>query len=415
MQELDKYLVVNAGSSSLKFSLYEMPNQKELINGYIQKIGLEDSYCTLKIDGKKYEKRELVQDHVQSIKLMIKLLLENKIINSIDEIKGVGHRVLHGGEIYSKSTIIDDQVLKNIKELTKLGPLHHPGEIAGIEGTKKVLPSVPMVAVFDTAYHQTIPAENYVYPVPYEWYQKYGVRKYGFHGTSHNYITNTMKNILNNEKPNLIICHIGSGASITAVKDGKSFNTSMGLTPLDGLMMGTRCGVIDSSIINYMVKESNKSVQEITDELNNNSGLKGICGKSDLRDLEELANKNDKYALLALKLYVNSISNYIIQYCLQLEGNIDAIVFTAGGGENNFLIRELVVNKLSKLLNIKLDKEQNEKIASFKDIKEGIITTSDSKIPVYVIPTNEELMILNDTYNLINKMENKNILQKKLK
>ena len=233
----EKYLIINAGSSSLKFTLYEMPSAKEVVNGYVQKIGEGDSFYELKYDDKKDIKEKDIKNHSQAVQTMLDELLENKFINNVNEIKGVGHRVLHGGEFYSKSTLIDEEVLNNIKALTKLGPLHHPGEIAGIEGMMEVLKDVPQVAVFDTAFHQTMPKENYLYAVPYSWYKENGVRKYGFHGTSHNYITNEMKKHFKKDDINLIVCHIGSGASIACIKDGVCFDTTMGLTPLDGLIM----------------------------------------------------------------------------------------------------------------------------------------------------------------------------------
>ena len=264
----NKYLVINAGSSSLKFSLYEMPKEKELINGYVEKIGKEDSSLKLTCNGESTKKQISLENHATAVQEMLKTLVNDGYIEDLSEIKGIGHRVLHGGEIYSDSVEIDGKVLKDIAELTKLGPLHHPGEIAGILAMKQYLPEVPQVAVFDTAFHQTMPEENYIYPVPYEWYEEHGVRKYGFHGTSHKYITNLMKDKLNKEDANLIICHIGSGASSSCIKDGKCVNTSMGLTPLDGLMMGTRSGSIDPSIIEYIQGETGMNVSEITNILN---------------------------------------------------------------------------------------------------------------------------------------------------
>lgn len=416
MKEKSKYLVVNAGSSSLKFTLFEMPERKELVNGIVERIGMEGSSCILKFNNQITREHSEVNNHADAITLMIKALLKNRFIDSVDEIRGIGHRVLHGGEIYSESVVIDEEVIENIKNTIKLGPIHVPGQLDGIKGTKEVLPEVPMVAVFDTAFHQTISEENYIYPVPYEWYENYGVRKYGFHGTSYDYITNKMKNVLNNEAPNLIVCHIGNGASIAAVKDGKCFNTSMGLTPLDGLMMGTRCGTIDPSIIDYMVKDG-KLYEEVIKSLNKNSGLLGISGiSSDMRDIDAAAEKGNKNAILARKVFFNYIINFIAQYYFQLEGNVDAIVFTAGIGENNIFMRKQVVNKISKVLNITLDEKENSKISRSNGVTEGIITTSDSKIPVYVVPTNEEVMILNDTYNLVQKsMEQQKTLNKKLR
>ena len=251
-----KLLCVNAGSSSLKFQLFEMPEEKVLISGYIEKIGFEDSFWNTKINGEKIRGEKYLKNHTEAVDVMLDELLKHHAVESLDEIKGVGHRVLHGGEKYSDSVLIDDTVVQDIKDLTKLGPLHHPGNLAGIAAMQKALPNVPNVAVFDTAFHQTMPAVNYMYPVPYEWYEKYGVRKYGFHGTSHKYITETMKKMLGKDDVNLIICHVGSGASISCIKDGKCYDTTMGLTPLDGLMMGTRCGSIDPSIIETVIKMS---------------------------------------------------------------------------------------------------------------------------------------------------------------
>ena len=395
-----KYLVINGGSSSLKFSLYSMPEEKELINGYIEKIGAKDCFWTLKINGEKITHAKELKNHTEAVEIMMKELIDNNIISSVDEIKGVGHRVLHGGEFYSDSVLIDDEVLNNIIDLTKLGPLHHPGEIAGIKAMRESLPEVPQVAVFDTAYHQTMPEENYKYAVPEEWYEKYSVRKYGFHGTSHKYIAETMIEKLNKKDANLIICHIGSGASISAVKDGKCYNTTMGLTPLDGLIMGTRSGSIDPSIIEYVVKSTGKTVEEVTQDLNKKSGLLAICGKNDLRDIEDLIAAGDKKAKLAIDMFANSIIKYIADYYFELEGNVDAIVFKAGVGENDIDLRKQIVDKISNPLNIKLDEKRNDSIARFRSEREGIITTDDSKIPVYVVPTNEEIMILRDAYRL---------------
>lgn len=404
----EKFLIINAGSSSLKFSLYNMPETIEIVNGYIEKIGSQDSFYTLKYDDKKIEKRKVILNHTDAVETMLEELLDNNFIQDVSDIKGIGHRVLHGGEYYSESVLIDDTVLENIKSLTKLGPLHHPGEIAGVESMKSVMPDVPQVAVFDTAFHQTMPKENYMYAVPYEWYEENGVRKYGFHGTSHKYITETMQKQLGKDDVNLIICHVGSGASMCCVKNGKCFNTTMGLTPLDGLVMGTRCGTIDSSIIEYICKERNMSVEDVNTILNKKSGLLGIAGKNDFRDLEELANNDDEKAKLAIKMLQNSITKFIAQYYVELNGVVDAIVFTAGIGENGISLRANVVNSLSNALNIKLDENANNKIAKFKDNQEGVISTPDSKIGVYVIPTNEEYMILKDTYEISKITKEKN-------
>ena len=397
-----KFLCVNAGSSSLKFQLFEMPEEKVIISGYIEKIGLEDSFWTTKINGEKIKGAKYLKDHSAAVEVLIDELLEHEAVKSLDEIKGVGHRVLHGGEKYSDSVIITEEVINDIKELTKLGPLHHPGNLAGIEALQKVLPKTPMVAVFDTAFHQTMPKENYMYPVPYEWYLKYGVRKYGFHGTSHKYITTVMQEKLGREDVNLIICHIGSGASISAIKDGKCYDTTMGITPLDGLMMGTRSGSIDPSILEYVCKESGESIADITNALNKKSGLLGISGFSDSRDVEDAASRGDERAILALNMYNDRVAKYIADYYIELKGEVDAIIFTAGVGENGIAARKEILDRLSPL-GIKIDEKVNATIASFKDVQEGVISAKSSKVPVYVIPTNEELMIIKDTYELTSK------------
>ena len=397
-----KFLCVNAGSSSLKFQLFEMPEEKVIISGYIEKIGLEDSFWNTKVNGEKIKGAKFLKNHDEAVEVLLNELIEHKAVESLDEIKGVGHRVLHGGEKYSDSVLITDEVIESIKELTKLGPLHHPGNLAGIEALKAVLPEGPMVAVYDTAFHQTMPEKNYMYPVPYEWYVKYGVRKYGFHGSSHKYITTVMKEKLGKEDVNLIICHIGSGASIAAVKDGKGFDTTMGLTPLDGLMMGTRSGAIDPSILEYVCKESEMTVAEVTNALNKKSGLAGISGLSDCRDVETAAGNGDEKAQLALTMYHERVAKYIADYFIELDGKVDAIVFTAGVGENGWEAREAILNKVAPL-GIVVDKEKNASIAGFKEVHEGVITAKDSKIEAWVVPTNEELMIIKDTYAIVNK------------
>ena len=395
-----KILCVNAGSSSLKFQLVEMPEEKLIISGYIEKIGLKDSFWTTKVNGEKIKGERYLKNHKEAAEVLIEELLKHKAVESLDEIKGVGHRVLHGGEKYSDSVIITDEVIQDIKDLTKLGPLHHPGNLAGIEAMQKALPGVPMVAVYDTAFHQTMPKVNYMYPVPMEWYTKYGVRKYGFHGTSHKYITLKMKEKLGKDDVNLIICHIGSGASISAIKDGKCYDTSMGITPLDGLMMGTRSGAIDPSILEYVSKESGESLEDLTNDLNKKSGLLGISGYSDSRDVEAARAAGDKNATLALDMYNDRIAKYIAEYYIKLDGEVDALVFTAGVGENGIEARKEIIRRLNAL-GIKVDEEKNSKIASYKNENEGIISSDDSSVPVYVLPTNKEIMIIKDTYNLV--------------
>ena len=396
-----KILCVNAGSSSLKFQLYDMPAEISIISGYVEKIGAPDSFYTIKYEGKKTETAKPIKDHAEAAKIMLEELVNYGAVKDLEEIRGVGHRVLHGGEKYKESVIITDEVIKDIEDLTKLGPLHHPGNLAGIRSMKDVL-DVPMVAVFDTAFHQTMPEKNYLYPTPYEWYTKYSVRKYGFHGTSHKYITGLMKKVLKKDEANLIICHIGSGSSISCIKDGVCFDTTMGITPLDGLMMGTRSGAIDPSILEYVCKESGMSIGEVTNELNKKSGFQGVCGVSDCRDVESLMEKEDHRAILAYDMYTDRVAKYIAQYYLELNGKVDAIVFTAGVGENGPMFREQVINKLAPL-GISLNKEKNDNTAGFKDNKEGIISDKNSKVKVYVEPTNEEVMIVKDTYDLVMK------------
>mgnify|MGYP004466948897 CR=1 FL=1 len=396
-----KILSVNAGSSSLKFTLFQMPEGKELIGGYFEKIGLDDSFYSIKLNGEKTKKVASVKDHSEAVKILIDELINNKVISSLNELDGVGHRLVHGGEKYTDSVIITDEVIDTVKELIPLAPLHNPANLTGVKAFMDVLPNTPNVGVFDTAFHQTMKKEQYLYSVPYSWYSDYKVRKYGFHGTSHKYITKTMKEKLGRDDINLIICHIGSGGSLCAVKDGKSFDTTMGFTPNAGIMMGTRSGDIDYSLIPYVMKEAGLSLSEVDNSLNKQSGLLGISGvSSDHRDIESAMDEGNQMAVLSNEMYVDRIVSYIAQYYVALNGEVDALVFTAGLGENAISFRKDVITKLESL-GIKLNEEVNNTIAGFKDIHEGVISTSDSKVPVYVLPTNEELMIATDTYQLI--------------
>lgn len=407
---LEKYLVLNAGSSSLKFSVYNPVDETVIGSGNIEKIGEDISVATFKINGQKISLETKLNNHNDAVNLLLEKLIELGYIKDLKEIKAVGHRILHGGEIYSDSVLIDDEVIENIKGLINLGPLHLPSEIDCINNIKIVLPEADQVAVFDTSFHQTIPDYNYRYAVPKEWYEENGVRKYGFHGTSHKFINQEMQK--NSFVPlNLIICHLGNGSSISAVKEGKCIDTTMGLTPLDGLIMGTRSGAIDPSIIEYICKERKLTVEQVTKILNSKSGLIGLCGKNDLRDIEKLYNEGNKDAILAYNMLVKSITNNIISYYLELEGNVDAIVLTAGIGENSAYVRKGIVNRLSKVLPVILDEERNEKIAGFKEIHSGCITKEESVLPILVMPTNEELMILRDTKNIVLE-KNSNITKK---
>ncbi len=398
-----KILAVNAGSSSLKFTLFEMPAGLELIGGYFEKIGLDDSFYSIKLHGEKNKYVKKVADHGIAVQILIAELLKNKVINSLDEIDGVGHRVVHGGEKYAQSVVINDDVIKAIEELIPLAPLHNPANLIGIKAFREALPNAVNVGIFDTAFHQTIPKENYLYAIPYSWYEEYGIRKYGFHGTSHRYITQTMQEKLNKKEVNLIICHIGSGGSLCAVKDGLSFDTTMGFTPNAGIMMGTRSGDIDYSLIPYIMDKTNLSLKEVDNILNKKSGLLGISEVySDHRDIEQGMANGEEKAILANEMYVLRIVNYIAQYYVLLSGKVDALVFTAGLGENAIGFRKEVMEKLAPI-GITIDNDSNNNIASYKEKSAGKISAADSKIDVYVMPTNEELMIALDTMNLINK------------
>lgn len=394
-----KILTINAGSSSMKFSIIELPEEKELINGYFQRIGLDNSFYDVKINGEKLHRDLELPNHLVALECIKKEIVELGVVNSLDEIDGIGHRLVHGGEKYKSSVLIDDEVIATCNKFKKLAKLHMPAMLACIEASKEAFPNTKMVAVFDTAFHQTMPKRNYIYPVPLSWYEKYSVRKYGFHGTSHKYITEVMKQELGRDNINIIVCHVGSGASIAAIKDGKCYDTTMGLTPLDGLMMGTRCGAIDPSILEYVCKEANITVEEATNILNKQSGFLGVAGASDCRDVESLISEGNEDAKLAYSMYCDRIAKYIVDYYIELEGKVDAIIFTAGVGENGSGVRKEVLNRLNPL-GIYLDAEMNDKIASFKDVHEGVISTQDSKVEVRVLPTDEEIMIVRDTYNL---------------
>ena len=390
-----KIISINAGSSSLKFTLFEMDDESVIASGVFERIGMDGSNYTIKYNGEKiYEDVEL-ENHTVAAKMLLSKLVDLEIIRSLYDIKGVGHRVLHGGERYHESVLINDDVIQSIKDLTPLGPLHHPGNLAGIEAFMAELPEVPMVAVYDTAFHQTMPMENYIYAVPYKWYSEYGVRKYGFHGTSHKYIAETVKELLGRDNFKLISCHIGNGGSICAIKDGKCLDTSMGFTPLAGIMMGTRSGDIDPSIIPYVMEKEGKNAGEVISDLNKVSGVLGLSEYSnDLRDLVLQCEEGNERAIMTKNKYVRRIVDYIAQYYVLL-GGVDIIVFTAGVGENNIPIRREICEKLA-CLGVKIDLDLNNVRGETTKI-----STPDSKIDVYVIPTNEELMIARDTLNLI--------------
>ncbi len=390
-----KVLSVNAGSSSLKFQMYEMPEETVLISGVFERIACGNGLYTIKHNGEKIKKEAKLDNHEDAVKLLIEELFNYKVIASLDEIVGIGHRIVHGGAKYSKSVVITDEVIKDIEEIIPLAPLHNPGHLVGIKAFKKIVPNAVSVAVFDTAFHQTMEEKEYLYAVPYEWYEKYNIRKYGFHGTSHKYLANRISEILNRKDIKVITCHIGNGGSISAIKNGKCLSTSMGFTPNAGIIMGSRCGDIDVSLIPYVMEKTNKNINEIMNDLNKNSGLLGISGISnDNRDIEVAALEGNERAILARAMFVDSIVSYIARYYVLLNG-VDAIVFSAGVGENDMEVREKVLEKLA-ILGVEIDKEAN----NVKGI-EQLITTPNSKIVSYVIPTDEEVMIARDTYSFI--------------
>ena len=390
-----KILSVNAGSSSLKFTLFEMPAQTVIASGLFEKIGLSDSFYTIKINGEKITKEKSLDNHSIAVETLMQELISMNIIKSLDEIEGVGHRIVHGGPNFTKTTLLNEKIVKELAKNDDLAPLHNKAHIMGINAFMEALPNATQVAVFDTAFHSTMDKKEYLYPVPYEWYEKYQVRKYGFHGTSHRYINKTISEYLKRDDLKVISCHIGNGGSVTAIASGKVVDTSMGFTPLAGIMMGSRCGDIDASILNYVSKKTGKSLEELTNDLNKKSGLLGVSGiSSDSRDVEAAAEKGNERAILAQEMYAQKVANYLAMYNNLLNG-ADVIVFTAGVGENGIDMRRMIIDKVASL-GVKIDNEKNNFRGEFR-----LISTDDSKIPVYVIPTNEELMIALDTMEFI--------------
>ncbi len=394
-----KVLVINCGSSSLKYQLIDMAKKDLMAKGLVERIGLEGAVLTHEIPGKdKVEIVEPMKDHKKALELVLNAVADEKIgaIADMKEIGAVGHRVVHGGEKFASSVVIDDEVLNTIRECSDLAPLHNPPNIMGIEACKAILPDTPMVGVFDTAFHQTIPAENYIYALPYELYETNQIRRYGFHGTSHQYVTQRAADMLGVEVSavNLITCHLGNGASITAVRGGKSFDTSMGFTPLEGLAMGTRTGDMDPAIVTYLLKKG-MSVDEVDNLMNKKSGVLGISGvSSDFRDLESAAGEGNERARLALDVFRNRVVKYIGGYYAML-GDVDGIVFTAGLGENGATARKEICAKLASL-GVEIDDDLNAQRG-----KEMLISTESSSVNVMVIPTNEELMIAEETLALV--------------
>jgi len=389
-----KILSVNAGSSSLKFTAYEMPEETNLISGVFERIGMEDSFYTIKFNGEKMKRQVELPDHKTAFEILMEELKNNDVVESYEEIKGIGHRVVQGGSYFDKTVVVDEDVVSKIDELSVLAPLHNPAAIVGIRAAQAVVPKAVQTVVFDTAFHQTMPEENYMYALPYEWCEEHQIRRYGAHGTSHKYVASRMNEILGRYNTKLITCHIGNGASISAIEEGRCINTSMGLTPNAGLIMGTRCGDIDATIVPYMMEKLKLNAKKMDEVLNKQSGLLGISGESsDSRDIEDGINRGSERCILAQRMYVRRILDYIAKYYVEL-GGCDGIVFTAGVGENSIHTRREVLDGL-KVLGIEIDEEANNVRG-----EERLITTEESKIPCYIIPTNEELMIARDTYDL---------------
>ncbi|MHC5268891.1 acetate/propionate family kinase [Enterococcus sp. LJL98] len=388
---MSKTIAINAGSSSLKWQLYTMPAETVIAKGIVERIGLNDSIFTIKYgEDQKFEQIVDIPDHDIAVKMLLDQLIDLKILGSYDEITGVGHRVVHGGEFYDQSVIIDDEVIKNIEELSEFAPLHNPANVMGIKAFKHLLPEIISVAVFDTAFHATMPEENYLYSLPREYYNDFKVRKYGFHGTSHRFVSERAAEMLGKpiEETKIITCHLGNGASITAVDGGKSVDTSMGFTPLAGVTMGTRSGDIDPSLLPYLMEKLNLNINEMVDVLNKKSGLLGLSGiSSDMRDLENNADKEE--VRVALDIFADRIRKYVGSYVTVMNG-VDAIVFTAGIGENDSATRARIIDGMS-WFGCELDPVQNAKRG-----EDLVISTPESKVKVFLIPTDEELMIARD-------------------
>ncbi len=398
-----KILVLNCGSSSIKYALYNMDDHSVITSGGIEKIGLPDSFITIKLNGQKIKFEEPVPEHTSGVQLIFKVLTtgEYAVMSDLHELDAVGHRMVHGGERFSESVLITDEVMEDFAKCNDLAPLHNPANIKGVNAVKALLPEIPQVGVFDTAFHQTMPDYAYMYATPYEHYQKYGVRRYGFHGTSHRYVSKRVLDYLGIEKPEgtkIITCHIGNGASIAAIKDGKCVDTSMGLTPLEGLIMGTRSGDIDAGAVTFIMDKEHLDTKGLSNLLNKQSGLAGVSGGfSDFRDILKAISEGNDRARLAKEMYTYRIKKYIGQYAAAM-GGVDVIVFTGGAGENQWEVREGATDGL-EFLGVKVSVEKNHSCRA----TEMTISDDDSKVKVCVIPTDEELMIATDTLNIVTK------------
>jgi acetate kinase len=396
MAILAKIIAINAGSSSLKFQLLQMPEEEVLTKGLVERIGLSDSIFTIEVNEEKIKEVKDIPDHSEAVSMLLDKLINHGVIKSLNEIEGIGHRVVHGGEKFNDSVMITDSILAEIEEISYLAPLHNPANVVGIKAFKKVLPNVPAVAVFDTAFHQSMPEKSFLYSLPYEYYEKYGIRKYGFHGTSHKYVSERASELLGRpvEQLRLLSCHLGNGASIAAIEGGKSIDTSMGFTPLAGVTMGTRSGNIDPALIPYIMQKTGQSAEEVLNVLNNKSGMLGVSGfSSDLRDIESEAEKGNERAELALEVFASRIHKYIGSYAARMAG-IDAIIFTAGIGENSTAVRERVLRGL-EFMGVYWDPSLNQVRG-----KEAFISYPHSPVKVMIIPTNEEVMIARDTMRI---------------
>ena len=398
-----KILVLNCGSSSIKYALYNMDDHSVITSGGIEKIGLPDSFITIKLNGQKIKFEEPVAEHTSGVQLIFKVLTtgEYAVMSDLHELDAVGHRMVHGGERFSESVLITDEVMEDFAKCNDLAPLHNPANIKGVNAVKALLPEIPQVGVFDTAFHQTMPDYAYMYATPYELYQKYGVRRYGFHGTSHRYVSKRVLDYLGIEKPEgtkIITCHIGNGASVAAIKDGKCVDTSMGLTPLEGLIMGTRSGDIDAGAVTFIMDKEHLDTKGLSNLLNKQSGLAGVSGGfSDFRDILKAISEGNDRARLAKEMYTYRIKKYIGQYAAAM-GGVDVIVFTGGAGENQWEVREGATDGL-EFLGVKVSVEKNHSCRA----TEMTISDDDSKVKVCVIPTDEELMIATDTLNIVTK------------
>ena len=396
---MQKIISVNCGSSSLKFQLFDMPEETVLASGIAERIGLDKGIYTIKVNGEKHTKELKIENHKVAVNMLLESLIDLKIVESLDEIVGSGHRVVQGGDYFKASSLATDENLAKVFEFAKLAPLHNKPNGEGCLAFKEALPNCKNTLVFDTAFHQTMTPDVFTYPVPYDWYENHSVRRYGAHGTSHQYVAQRAAELMGKDikDTRIITCHLGNGASITAVEQGKCVNTSMGFTPLGGIMMGTRSGDIDPAIVSYMAEELNKTASEIVHILNKESGMYGVSEiSSDARDIEDAADNGDQKAILTHDIYVNRVVNTVGGYILQM-GGVDAIVFTAGLGENDSKLRLKILDAMTKGLGLSINLENNNKRG-----KELLISNSNSKVDVYVIPTNEELVIARDTYALIN-------------